>query len=229
MLVNQKKEVTRELFRAIEAGGEADCWAAVRDGAELNAVSSDGYSVIQKASQCVKARKTIVDFLIGCGADVNLLGDRKDSAVALAIARDERNICHLLVEHGANIELRVSDLFYTALGSAAYNGRPELFKYIAEAGGDLHAPHRVAGDVLNPLQLAARAGELEIVRYCLEDLGMDPNCKTERGRSLIQLASKSLEIKDLVRSQKAVVVVQDGVGSDEASDMPRKARDGISL
>ena len=226
--MSANKEATRELFRAIEAAEDIDVWAAVRDGADLAGISSDGYSVIQKAASCVKARDSIVGFLIGCGADVNLLGDGKDSAISLAVGRDEREICRSLIERGADQDLRASQERLTALGSAAYNGRPELFRYLVEMGGDVHALHLVSGDEVTPLQIAARAGELEIVRYCLQELGMDPECRTKRGRTLVQLASKHLAIKEFVRAHKSELAIQDGIG-DGAIDASHKARDSLSL
>jgi ankyrin repeat protein len=211
-------KATGQLLVAIERGDAFECWNAVHDGADVNATLADNLSVIQKASWCTKSRLEIVKFLLGCGADVDGMGGVGRSALALAATRDAREICYALIEAGAGLEVRLTDQDHTALGAAAYNGRPELFRSFVERGADLYAPHRLAsGDVFTPLQLAARMGETEIVRYCLVDLGMDPNCKTKNGRTLTQLASKHEAIKELVMVSKTEVAIQGEVsaGGDE--------------
>lgn len=126
------------------------------------------------------------------------IGDNQTAPVSLAIYHGQQDMVKLLVEMGANLQIR--DPYGGSLLHNAVRHMPEksLINHLIDAGANVNA---IDGDANTPLNFAAREDNLEIARLLLEN-GADPNAETERGYAVIRFA-KSDSMKNLLKSYGA--------------------------
>ena len=114
----------------------------------------------------------IAKLLIDRGANVDYDMDEWDDVdgmettplIAACISGVELALLTLLLDHGANIEVRA---FGTALYEAAFFGRLEHARLLLDRGADIHA-WDMNGDHDTALRSAAMRGHLEMVRLLLD-------------------------------------------------------------
>ncbi|EHK47127.1 hypothetical protein TRIATDRAFT_217580 [Trichoderma atroviride IMI 206040] len=153
--------------------------------------------------------------LLDCGADPDLVSDL--GSTALALATDNSEIVHLLIEKGADLNIRDSS-GKTAMMFAAWDKNSEILRMLVENGANLDmvddkgvcALHYavVSGSVdcvrillaagadqellmseneYSPLLLASEDGQTEIVRLLLEN-GANPEIKTTEPTTPLSVA-----------------------------------------
>jgi ankyrin repeat protein len=125
----------------------------------------------------------MVRYLIGVGADVNLLGkssNRSFSALSIAVNRGQAEMVELLLKGGANINVPctsfrspglVSGL--TLLQGAAMKGTVRVLEILLQYGSDVNAPPQGKNGI-TALQAAIQACRVDVVRLLLEQ-GADVN------------------------------------------------------
>ncbi len=115
-----------------------------------------------------------------------------------------------LLERGANVNARDSDLSWTPLMSAALSGKIDVVKLLIEKGAHINAKDKFSW---TPLMIASRSGHADIVRVLL-DAGADVNAKTETGYTSLMAASKQghTDIVKLLLAQGADVHARDQFG-----------------
>ena len=133
----------------------------------------------------------VLSFLLDKGADVN--AGRylsRWSPIALAAKCSTEEIITALVHYGAQISGS------NALQHAAYYGRLDLLRRLVDLGADVndtpnyhHVP-KLFDPLETPLHSAARAGNLEIVKYLL-DHGANAELKDSEGRKVSDVARGS--------------------------------------
>ena len=133
----------------------------------------------------------VLSFLLDKGAGVN--AGRylsRWSPIALAAKCSTEDIVTALVHHGAQVSGS------NALQHAAYYGRLDLLRCLVDLGADVndtpdydHVP-KLFDPLETPLHSAARAGNLEIVRYLL-DHGANARLKDSEGRKVSDVARGS--------------------------------------
>ncbi|KAF7968340.1 hypothetical protein HWV62_30929 [Athelia sp. TMB] len=114
--------------------------------------------------------KPLVDHLIICGADVNVIGGEYGTALQAASSEGHLEICQLLLEHGADLNASGGE-YGTALQAASSEGHLEICQLLLEHGADLNAS---GGEYGTALQAASSKGHLEICQLLLEH-GADLN------------------------------------------------------
>ena len=83
-------------------------------GADINAVSKDrGYTAVMDAVW--KGNKDITKLLISRGAELNTISKEGQSNLVLAVGADKVDICKILVENGADPDIK------DQMGMSAYN------------------------------------------------------------------------------------------------------------
>jgi len=110
--------------------------------------------------------------------------------LAVAVARDDKRMVKMLLEHGANPNatthadgaLPARDI---VLGTAAENGDVEVIRLLLTAGGQVNAR---SGMGVTPIMLAARDNHAAAVRFLIGQ-GADVNAKDERGFSPLSFAT----------------------------------------
>jgi ankyrin repeat protein len=151
--------------------------------------------------------------LLSEGADANakkkgILGD--NTPLASAIFNGAPEIAKLLIEKGANVNLKDSMTGDTPLTDAAMQGYTEVVKLLLEKGADVHVKN-VAG--YTALMLAAIGGRNEIMKSLIEK-GSNVNDKADDGlgSTPLHLARCSTETVNLLITKGADVNAKDKNG-----------------
>src|SRR5690606_30368062 len=97
----------------------------LRNGANPNSSSQNGYQVFPIHSALSNGQNTIAKMLIEAGAEVNVLQSSRISPLHLAAQQGNIDMIIVLLEHGANIAIR-NDFGQTASDMAAEKGFPEI-------------------------------------------------------------------------------------------------------
>ncbi len=132
-MVDQKPDVINELsshgFYALgiasHFGKEDIVRILLRNGANPNSSSQNGYQVFPIHSALSNGQNTIAKMLIEAGAEVNVLQSSRISPLHLAAQQGNIDMIIVLLEHGANIAIR-NDFGQTASDMAAEKGFPEI-------------------------------------------------------------------------------------------------------
>ena len=119
--VNSRDETgTPMLNIAIRNDNEDFAFELLNLGAEINAVSVDrGYTALMDAVW--RGNETLTEFLVNKGAELNTINKEGQNNLVLAVGADRDKICKILVEHGADPD--VKDM----MGMSAY-GYATLFR-----------------------------------------------------------------------------------------------------
>src|SRR5690606_6476541 len=132
-MVDQKPDVINELSShgfyplgiASHFGKEDIVRILLRNGANPNSSSQNGYQVFPIHSALSNGQNTIAKMLIEAGAEVNVLQSSRISPLHLAAQQGNIDMIIVLLEHGANIAIR-NDFGQTASDMAAEKGFPEI-------------------------------------------------------------------------------------------------------
>ncbi|WP_273567420.1 ankyrin repeat domain-containing protein [Maribacter halichondriae] len=131
----------------------------------MNTYSEDGFSPLSLAG--FFNRNEIAKSLIELGADPNLSATNPSKVNALhsAIAKENFELCKLLIENGANVNAEQMQNV-TALHSAVHRGNLDLTKLLIENNASISLKMD-NGDTA--LMIANREGHKEIAKYLLEN------------------------------------------------------------
>ena len=132
-MVDQKPDVINELSShgfyplgiASHFGKEDIVRILLRNGANPNSSSQNGYQVFPIHSALSNGQNNIAKMLIEAGAEVNALQSSRISPLHLAAQQGNIDMIIVLLEHGANIAIR-NDFGQTASDMAAEKGFPEI-------------------------------------------------------------------------------------------------------
>jgi hypothetical protein len=115
-----------------------------------------------------------------------------------------------LLERGANVNTRDSELSWTPLMSAALSGNSDIVRLLIEKGARVNAQDKFSW---TSLMIASRSGHIDIVRVML-DAGADINAKTSTGYTSLMAASKQghADIVKLLLARGADVHARDQFG-----------------
>ena len=107
-----------------------------RDPNLVNAYSEDGFSPLGLA--CFFGHSDVAEYLVKAGASINSRSHNRLKAAPIqsATARGHRKIVKLLLEHGADPNIREQG-GYTPLHAAAQNGDDEIIRVLLFGGADL--------------------------------------------------------------------------------------------
>ncbi|EGD86482.1 hypothetical protein H112_04973 [Trichophyton rubrum D6] len=109
----------------------------------------------------------IVKYLIGCGANPNIVSVRTRTALHMAALHQHGEIARMLV--GLDIDVNAADEDgWMPLHMAARNGAENIVRLLLESGADPHAEFKPGGVSSSPLQLAAEEGHEKVVEMILQ-------------------------------------------------------------
>jgi ankyrin repeat protein len=157
------------LFIASSNGSSWIVERLLKKGADPN-VSCAGMMALDSAA--FHGRYEIVQLLLDYGGDAK--GERWEvrSALCWAAVKDFHMIVQLLLENGANPNIRCTYKKWSALYAASSLGRCEVVKLLLENGGDAGAE---GGDEGSALGVAVRNGWLDVVKLLREHMTLqDP-------------------------------------------------------
>jgi hypothetical protein len=148
---------------------------------------------------------------------VNARGGRHSTPMHAAVDEGHANIISLLVEHGANMEARTSNIDRgTPLNRAAWGGRLEIGQYLLDRGADINARDC---DLSTPLIQAVAEEHVEFARMLL-DRGADINARDNYLRTPLIHAvfvRRRMEIARMLLERGAEIDAQAGRGGTALS------------
>ncbi|NIM90963.1 MAG: DUF3471 domain-containing protein [Candidatus Aminicenantes bacterium] len=147
-----------------------------QDPSRLNATDQDNYTPLHWA--CMRAHWNIVKYLIGKGADLNVIGGDGGSPVNWAAHHDNVEIIKLMVERGAKLNNR-NKWGMTELHTAIWRGCIRLVEYLLDQGSD---PTIKTNEGWTPMHYAFRSGHDNIIEL-LKKRGLSMTEKDNMGRT----------------------------------------------
>ena len=185
-----------QLLKAVEQGDVQTVGALLNQGLDPNTADTDGNTILMIAARL--GHRDLVSFLIGRKANVTRRSPYGDTALMFASLKGHLAVAKLLVENGAD----VSHSGWAPLHYGAFEGRPEVVKYLLEKRADKNglAPNRYT-----PLMLAVLNGHLEAARALLYE-DVDLSVRGPKGETALGIAKerKSAELESLLRRAGAV-------------------------
>lgn len=141
--INPKiKELRRTpLHAAVEQGDMSIIDYLIEQGADLFAIDSSGYSLLETATGNEKDLFPLVKLLVDRGFDVNGLGVRHHSTpLSKAASSGHLDSVKYLVEHGADLEMRSGPRDHTPLLAimSGYEPNLEVVRFLCESGADIY-------------------------------------------------------------------------------------------
>jgi len=130
---------------------------------------------------------SVISMLIGMRIDVNAQGSEGNRALDIACLQGDAPTTRLLLEHGADPNLR-NKSGSTPLHDAALNGSKEVIESLLAHKAGINAI--ASADGSTPLQYAASLDRLEAVQTLVEH-GADATLKNAKGLTAFQLAGKN--------------------------------------
>ncbi|XP_025027962.1 histone-lysine N-methyltransferase EHMT1 isoform X5 [Python bivittatus] len=143
------------------------------------------------------------------GIDPNFKMEHQSKRTPLHAAAESGHvdICHMLLQAGANIDTCSQDQ-RTPLMEAAENNHLETVKYLIKAGA-LVDPKDAEGSTC--LHLAAKKGHYDVVQYLLSNEQMDVNCQDDGGWTPMIWATeyKHVELVKLLLAKGSDINIRD--------------------
>ncbi len=154
---------------------------ATGNDAEPEYATAEQLALIQAAEQGDRAQ---LEKLLQQGVNPNgLTGPRGSNALVYAVARGDVELTRLLLDAGADPDLKGGG--YTPLGLAALRGHARIAALLLQAGAD---PDRKSGDGNTPLTAAAGMNRLEVIRVLMAARPDDALFNRE-GRTALSVAA----------------------------------------
>jgi ankyrin repeat protein len=162
-------------------------------GNDINALNREGNSLLYVAAEKNQIDK--INFLLDNGADVNIRNERGATPLNAACDKNALVAVQLLIDRGADVNTRTnrgntplscaaSGKGCTLVNTYAFNTTYD-FTNVAEIlldnGADVN--------LLNPLLIAARAGNVKMVQLLLAK-GANINATDAEGRNVLQIAEQ---------------------------------------
>ena len=106
----------------------------------------------------------LVNFLLRHGADPNLLGTSKTSALSSAVENENKNVMTALIKAGADPNF-LDKSRLTPLSRAIRSKNREIVKVLIEAGASIHPPDSIP---YSPMYIAIESGDVSMVEFLLQ-------------------------------------------------------------
>jgi len=184
---------------------------------------------IRLPEAAMKGDQVAVQSLLKQKVDVNEAQPDGNTALHWAAYRDDVDIARMLIQAGANANVKTRLRDVTPLQLAATNGNAAMIELLLKAGADVNVPN---GNGTTPLMFAAASGKTDAIRI-LVDHGANVNARDSnhgqtalmfaaalnRGAAIRLLASRGADVK--LMSEVAEVKPSK---SDEPANVPADAR-----
>ncbi|XP_030108090.1 histone-lysine N-methyltransferase EHMT1 isoform X37 [Mus musculus] len=152
-------------------------------------------------------QKVLLMLVDGIDPNFKMEHQSKRSPLHAAAEAGHVDICHMLVQAGANIDTCSEDQ-RTPLMEAAENNHLDAVKYLIKAGAQVD-PKDAEGSTC--LHLAAKKGHYDVVQYLLSNGQMDVNCQDDGGWTPMIWATeyKHVELVKLLLSKGSDINIRD--------------------
>ena len=151
------------IFEAAATGQTERVRTLLKDNATIaNTFSPDGFMPLGLA--VFFGHRQVVELLLAAGAEVNLPSREamKVTPLQSAAAAREVDIARLLIEHGANVNVKQAEAGFTPLHEAAANGDLDFAALLVNNGADINAK---TSDGKTPLGFAEERNQKEMADF----------------------------------------------------------------
>jgi ankyrin repeat protein len=204
-------------FELCKSGAPEEISAAIKNGADINALDSDGWTPLMFA--VYRSDPEVISVLLNAGADID--ATVLNTAI-YGINSLEVPIISLLLEHGANINEREEGAS-TFLMEAVRHGNPELISFLVKAGADVNARDKYGNTALMKAADSPRTDNKSSVTSILLQAGADVNARNVRGQTALMNAALSPK-PDMIR-----VLLDGGADPNVQDDDGKRAIDRVDL
>ena len=130
----------KALFEAAKSGTVADIKAALKNGANVNAMDGEGYTVLMCAAFW-NTNPDVIKALIAAGADVNATRTENGYTALMyaALFNSNPDVIKALIAAGADVNARTEDGLTALMYAANNNPNPDVIKALIAAGADVNA------------------------------------------------------------------------------------------
>ena len=128
---------------------------------------------------CENSQISLIKTLLKCNVNINSMNAEGLSPLHLAAIKGDIEVTKLLINEGADIELKDSKHGSTPLLYACQNGRTKTVQTLLENGADINAK---SSNGTRAIHFAAQSGKTVIIQLLLQK-GLDINCKNNYGET----------------------------------------------
>jgi ankyrin repeat protein len=139
-----------QLILAVVKGDLAKVTQLINSGANVNTTDTNGWPILEIASNSIADHSSIVKFLLKAGANVNARDSKGWTVLMSTSILGRSDIIKLLLDAGAD----VTAIGETALLIATLSGRSDVVKLLLEAGADVNTKVYIFGRMLTAYELA---------------------------------------------------------------------------
>ncbi|KAB1280182.1 Histone-lysine N-methyltransferase EHMT1 [Camelus dromedarius] len=157
-----------------------------------------------------EVQKVLLMLVDGIDPNFKMEHQNKRSPLHAAAEAGHVDICHMLIQAGANIDTCSEDQ-RTPLMEAAENNHLDAVKYLIKAGALADPKEMLDAEGSTCLHLAAKKGHYEVVQYLLSNGQMDVNCQDDGGWTPMIWATeyKHVDLVKLLLSKGSDINIRD--------------------
>jgi len=195
-VVTEAKE-NKDLLRAILHEDIDKAREALKDGADVNARDSEGWTALHWAASGRSVE--IVRLLLKAGADINAQDNTGSTALIWAVnpinmADSETETVKLLLENGANVDTK-NNRGETALIEELKSGNTDCITLLLKAGADVNTKDKKGKTAL---MQTAPYENVEIVKLLL-NAGANVNAKNNLGLTVLKMERVNPEVRKVIQ------------------------------
>jgi len=205
------------LFQNLDDAPLAEVRRLVYAGAEVDAVTTSGYRLVNEAA--ATGRADVVELLANAGADVNASHPATGLVpLLLAAFGGHAETVRVLLDAGADVSITANN-DVSVLDAAAVGGDTAVVALLLNAGADVNA---AAANGVTPLFVAASEGHPQIARQLL-DAGADVNAVGDMDQTPLHVAVMQRDVA------MARLLLENGARDDLISEFGATARQEAKL
>jgi ankyrin repeat protein len=175
--------------------------------------------------------------LIARGANVNergIDGDPGKTPLFLAVEKGLPDIVAVLLQHGAGLDLEISQgIFPTPLFAASAYGHTKVVELLISAGANIEARDH---EQVTPLLISIVIGNVDIVRYLLK-VGADISARSMGEKTALHIAMqggtkgpiKDADIVKILLENHIEIDARDAKGATALHDASGRGRDDLAI
>ena len=174
----------------------------IANGADVNSKANDGVSLLHLVA--LEGRTKVAKFLVRNGADVNIKDEAGITPIFGAVMKKDLRMMKTLLDLGANINIQ-QDVGVTALMAAARLRSLKMIKLLLELGADPNIKcHQGYTAMMQPYVCADAINRKNFNFFqTFIDAGADLNVESDEGESIVVMAARTRQIKEVIQLMEA--------------------------
>lgn len=156
---------------------------------------------------CGEGNIHIIREAILAGVDINAIDSEGNTSLSFAAYWGQTDVVHLLIEAGAELELKDEQNGWTPLIAAIHLGHAEIVKVLIQAGANIHVLYKEQTTLMYAINRAFEATNiisyllpqncllyLKIIKKLIK-AGVDVNAKNPEGKTALAIAKQQKKIE----------------------------------